>query len=100
LQYLLYIYDLRSIYDYLIITLWDYLPSRKEVSTRVGHIAGHAGHNGPFTTQVLDHDGGEEHGGDDDGGIDDAQRGHPHPVLCIQATLENGEGSKRSRVGS
>lgn len=63
------------------------LPSRVEVSKRVGNVAGHSSHDGPFTAQVLDHDGGQEHGGDDDGGVDDAQRCYTHPLLCIQAAL-------------
>lgn len=63
------------------------VPSRIEVSDRVGHVARHADHDGPLAAQVLDHDGGQEHGGDDDGGVDDAQRSHAHPLLCIQAAL-------------
>lgn len=71
--------------------LTDSLPSRVEVSEREGHVAGHADHNGPFTAQIFDHDGRKEHGGDDDGGIDDAERRHTHPLLCIQAALHRQE---------
>lgn len=59
------------------------LPSGVEVSEGVGDVAGHADNNGPFAAQVFDHDGRQEHGGDDDGGVDDAQRRHTHPLLCI-----------------
>lgn len=69
------------------ISLTDWLPSRQEVSQGVGDVAGHAQHDGPFTAQVFDHDGRQEHGGDDDGAVDDAQRGHAHPLLCIQTAL-------------
>lgn len=67
--------------------LTDWLPSRVEVPKGVGDVAGHANDDGPFTAQIFDHDGRQEHGGDDDGGIDDAQRRHSHPLLCIQAAL-------------
>lgn len=63
------------------------LPSRVEVSEGVGEVAGHASNNAPFAAQVFDHDGRQEHGGDDDGGVDDAQRGHAHPLLGVQAAL-------------
>lgn len=64
-----------------------WLPSWEEVSHWVGHVAGHASHNGPFAAQVFDHDGRQEHGGDDDGGVDDAQRDHAHPLLWVQTAL-------------
>lgn len=63
--------------------LTDELPSRVKVSKGVGHVAGHAHTDSPFTAQVLDHDWGQEHGGDDDGGVNDAQRRHTHSFLCI-----------------
>lgn len=63
------------------------LPSRVEVSERIGDVAGHPHDDAPLTAQVFDHDGREEHGGDDHGGVDDAQRGHTHALLCIQTAL-------------
>lgn len=79
--------------------LTNWLPSRVEVSERVWHVAGHARHNGPFTAQVFDHDGRQEHGGDDDGGVDDTQRRHAHPVLCIQTALhKQGRASCKSSL--
>lgn len=64
-----------------------WLPSGEEVSDGVGDVAGHAHDNGPFTAQVFDHDGRQEHGGDDDGGVDNTQGRHPHPLLRIQTAL-------------
>ena len=67
-----------------------FLPSWVEVSEGVGDVTDHPGDDGPFTAQILDHDWRQEHGGDDDGGVDDAQRGHAHPILRIQAALCTG----------
>lgn len=73
----------------------QWLPSWVEVSNGVGDIAGHADNNRPFTAQIFDHDGRQEHGGDDDGGVDDTQGRHTHPLLCIQTALhtESGDGA-------
>ena len=64
------------------------LPAGVEVSKRVGDVAAHRDHDGPLAAQVLDEDGRQEHGGQDDGRVDDAQRGHAHPCLRIQAALQ------------
>lgn len=45
-------------------------PSREEISKGIADIACHADEDGPFTAQVLDHDGGQEHGGQNDGSVD------------------------------
>lgn len=87
--------------DWLIGWLTDWLPSWVEVSKGVGHVAGHAGNNGPFTAQIFDHDGRQEHGGDDDGGVDDAQRRDAHPLLCVQTALQGeGQGVDSSKDAS
>ena len=75
------------------------LPAGVEVSKRVGDVAAHGDHDGPLAAQVLDEDGRQEHGGQDDGRVDDAQRGHAHPCLRIQAALQGERGGEKMEVG-
>lgn len=74
------------------------LPAGVEVSKRVGDVAAHGDHDGPLAAQVLDEDGRQEHGGQDDGSVDDAQRGHAHPCLRIQAALQGEQVGRRWKM--